>query len=361
MMNRVRTHSTLEALRPLFTGTFAPRERLARARPMLDGAHPTTMAFAAAAREATRGNRGGFGMAVRSAARLDGATIAEAQQYFGLFNPTRRRELSAWQFDALDDARVPELVARQAAATLEVIDPNGGEPLDTWVFPADHANAHSMLCLHGLEAWGDMPQGIAVQVWPSPGTLNRLGPVVTRATALSVRSRTAWPTGRDPTLADHLVREGLAALAVSLRFPNLPRPWAAPFTPSPDWTEALARVAAVANVASYADFPVNIYGVVAPAGAPRMPAPTAFDDDDLTYARAVLRDDLGATDPTRIAGYLYGDVVVSMAGHPPVGMSTFAGIAASYAIVSEAVMHRRIHLPAALCLPTADLLDEAFG
>jgi hypothetical protein len=48
-----------------------------------------------------------------------------------------------------------------------------------------------MLRLHGLEAWGDLPQGIAVQMWPSPGNFDRLGPVVTRATALSLRSAVA--------------------------------------------------------------------------------------------------------------------------------------------------------------------------
>jgi hypothetical protein len=91
-------------------------------------------------------------MAVRSVARLDGATIAESQQFFGAFNPTRRRDLSEWQFEALRAFRVTEAIACHASATLDLLDPSGERCIHTWVFPANHANAHTMRRLHGLEA-----------------------------------------------------------------------------------------------------------------------------------------------------------------------------------------------------------------
>ena len=361
MNARAIVYPTLDALSPVFLSDTSPRARLATAMPLLDGTHFAMAAFAAAIRAATRGHHGGFGLDVRLAARLDGATIAEAQQFFGAFNPTRRRDLSTWQFAALNASRVAEVVAGHATATLDLLDPGGVQRVNIWVFPADHANAHTMLRLFGVEAWGDSPGGVAVQLWPSPGNIARLGPVVTRAVALGMRTTFAWPTDRPPTLADHLAREGLATLAVATRFPNLPNPWAAPFTAAPDWDDVLATIAATAGIATYAALPVNVYGVVAPAGDNRLPTPVPPYTDESAYARAVLAADLQETDPSRIAAHLYGDAIVAMNGHPPVGMSPFAGIAAAHALVSGAMTQQRIDLPTAARLPTADLLDGALG
>lgn len=361
MNGRSLIHATLDALAPTFTDDVRPRARLAAAMPLLDGSHPAIAAFADAARASTRGGRGAFGIAVRTTARLDGATIAEAQQFFGAFNPSRRLDLSTWQFDTLRGAGTPGEVARHVGETLELLDPGGSRRASAWVFPADHANAHTMLRLHGLEAWGDLPDGVAVQVWPTAGNLARLGPVLTRATALGFRSGLAWPDRREPTLADHLVREGLASHAVSARFPGLSDPWSAPFRAPDDWDDALATVAAAAGVARYADMQVNVYGVCAPAGDVRLPVPMVLDDDEAAYATAVLAADLDTSDPARIAAYLYGDAVVAMGGHPPAGMSSFAGIAAAHALVGKALARLSLTLPSALRLPAATLLDAAFA
>lgn len=361
MPDRAIVHPTVAALRPAFLDDGRPRDRLARAMSLMDGTHPAMAAFADAARAATRGGRDACGMGVRAAARLDGASIAQSQQFFGCFNPSRRRDLAAWQFDVLRDARVDGAVAAHVDGTLDLVDPGGERRVGTWVFPADHANAHGMLRLHGLEAWGDLPDGVAVQVWPTPGTLDRLGPVVTRAAALGARSAAAWPADGAATLADHLAREGLAACAVAVRFPDLPDPWAAPFAPASDWDDALAAVALAAGLDRYADVRVNVYGVVAPAGRDRLPVPAAPDADEAAYARVVLGADLRTTDPARIAAYLYGDAVVATNGHPPVGMSPFAGIAAAHALVGDAIARRDLSLSDAFRVPSRDLLDGAFG
>ncbi len=361
MNGRVTSHPTLDALGPAFAPGLTARERLEVARPLLDGSHPVMAAFAMAARDATRGGLDGCGIAVRVAARHDGGTIAEAQQFFGCFNPTRRPELSAWQFAAMREADLSAIAARAASTALDLVDPGGHRTVGIWLYPVDHANAHSMLRLHGLEAWGDLGGVVALQAWPSPGTVRRVGPVVTRAVALGVRGALAWPDGRPPTLADHLAREGIASHAVGAAFPALEHPWAAPFTPAPDWDDALRIVATTIGVASYAEVRVNTYGTVLLAGDDRYPSPPVPDADDLAYARAVLLDDLSARDPARIAGYLYGDLIVAHSGHPPVGMSPFAGLTAAHAMVGESITRRGLDLASACRMPAADLLDGAFG
>lgn len=361
MSSRAVIHDTLDALATVFLSESSPRTRLASAMPFLDGTHLATADYAIAARDAARRHRGGYGLDVRSVARLDGATIAEAQQFFGAFNPTRRHDLSAWQFEVCKSARVSNIVAVHTDATLNLLDPGGVRQVHTWVFPADHVNTHTMLRLYGLETWGDLPGGVAVQLWPSPGNIDRLGAAVTRAVALGTRTNFAWPTERLPSLADHLAREGLASLTVAARFPDALNPWSAPFTPASDWDHALATIATAAGVARYADLPVNVYGVVAPAGDSRLPIPVTPDAAEEAYARAVLSADLHETDPIRIAGHLYGDQIVALTGHPPVGMSPFAGIATAHTLVSEAMARQRLSLSSAVRLPTADLLDEAFA
>jgi hypothetical protein len=81
------------------------------------------------------------------------------------------------------------------------------------------------------------------------------------------------------------------------------------FSPAPHWGDALANIPATVGLARYADLPANIHGEVAPAGNHRLPVPVALDADDLA-----------ATDPARVAGHLCGVAVVSMAGHPAIGM-----------------------------------------
>ena len=148
---------------------------------------------------------------------------------------------------------------------------------------------------------------------------------------------------------------------MATRFPHLTIPLAVPVAPAPDWHDALAHIATNAGVARYADLPVNIYGVVAPAGDRHLANPVALAPDDSDYARAVLQADLGATDPARIAGYVYGDAVISTTGHPAVGMSPFAGIAMAHTLVQATIARRGLTLVDAMRMATNDLLDGAFG
>lgn len=226
----VTVQGVCDALEPLFMSTLPARSRRDRARPFLDGSDPTMRGFHSAMRESSASIR-----AVRDTARLDGSIIIASQQFFGLFNPSRNRTLTKWQFGTLRNENALGIVEQTLRAALDFLSvPGRAHPIasaTTWIFPADPSNAHTMLSRQGLEAWGDAPGAVALQLWPSPGNLARLPPVTTRAMALGYRSAMTGPTST-PTLGDHLVREGLASSLVRELHADRGTPRAIPFYPS---------------------------------------------------------------------------------------------------------------------------------
>lgn len=94
--------------------------------------------------------------AVRDTARLDGSTILASQQFFGLFNPSRNRTRTQWQFDTFRNVNLLGIVERTMRAALDFLSLPGRTPpvpsATAWIVPADASNAHSMLSGHGREA-----------------------------------------------------------------------------------------------------------------------------------------------------------------------------------------------------------------
>ena len=114
--------------------------------------------------------------------RLDGYEVLAMQQGWGLFNPTRRRAASRWAVEQLDKTQT---LANSRAALGSLLDLAGVNPEDVRLVlvPADPSNRNLMTRAFGLSMTADAPGLVLVQVWPSPGNLNRLPAALARAAA----------------------------------------------------------------------------------------------------------------------------------------------------------------------------------
>ncbi len=350
----VTVQGVCEALENLFLSSLPARSRLDRARPFIDGTDPAMRGFHGAMRQ----DSASVG-AVRDTARLDGSTILASQQVFGLFNPSRNRTLTQWPVDPFRNVHVLGIVERTVRAALDFLSLPGRTPpvpnATAWIFPADASNAHSMLSCHGLDAWGDTPGTVAVQLWPSPGNLARLPSATTRELAVGYRSAVTGPTSV-PTFADHLVREGLASTLVSALHADLGTPWAIPFTRPGDWHDTRSVIAHASGFRSYVELPVNACGVTALAGSAGLPDPPLGDFEHLTFLHAVLMEARGTTDPMAIAGLLDGDAPLAMNGHPVLVLPFASGFAVAHTVVGAGIARLGCTIAEAFHLPTAALL-----
>ncbi len=350
----VTVQRVCEALEPLFMSTLPARTRLDRARPFLDGSDPTMHGFHRAVRRSSASMR-----AVRDTARLDGSTIMSNQQFFGLFNPSRNRTLTKWQFDAFRSEDARGVVEQALLTAIGFLSLRGRtHPISTvtaWIFPADPSNAHTMLSCHGLEAWGDTPGAVAVQLWPSRANIARLPLVTIRAVALGYRSAVTGPIS-SPTFAEHLVREGLASTLVCDLHAGPGAPWAIPFTRPSDWHDTLRSIAQVSGFESYANLPVNVYGVTAPAGADHLPDPPMVNAERMALIQARCMEARGTVDPVEIAGLLYGDEPLAMNGHPVLGLPFASGFAVAHSVVSAGLRRVGCTIAEAFHLPTYELV-----
>ena len=350
----VSVQRVCEALEPLFMSTLPTWSRLDHARPFLDGSDPTMRGFHSAIRQSSPSIR-----AVRDTARLDGSTIIASQQFFGLFNPSRNRTLTQWQFDTLRNENARGIVEQALRAALDVLSLRGrAHPMATvtaWIFPADPANAYTMLSCHGLEAWGDTPGAVAVQLWPSRANIARLPLVTIRALALGYRSAITGPNS-SPTVAEHLVREGLASTLVCELHAGPGAPWAIPFTRPSDWRDTLRSIAHASGFESYANLPVNVYGVTAPAGADHLPDPPMVNVEHMALIHARCLQARGTVDPVEIAGLLYGDEPLAMNGHPVLGLPFASGFAVAHSVVSAGIRRLGCTIAEAFHLPTYELV-----
>lgn len=244
---------------------------------------------------------------VMAAAEQDGHDVLAAQQGWGLFNPTRDRDLSSWVFDRFAEC---DIVGRLRDALEPWAAALPGESLTVVVLPADPANRSLMAMNHGLSGFAGVPGWLALQLWPSDGNLDRLDSAVGRLAAHQVRAA--------DTVADYLAREGLAAA--------LAGDWAVAVREPVGWEAELARVARHYGKESYDDVVVNVYGNAEPAGPDRPPPAVDLNTETLEYAAEVISGLLSESDPRVIAGVLYGDALVGRQGHPAVGLPDYAGL-----------------------------------
>jgi uncharacterized protein YjaZ len=350
-MTQVVVHDTITLLKPLFLSRARPKEKLAEALPVTSGLHKRIPAMA---RVETLAND------IAAVARLDAYGALAGYQFWGLFNPTRKVEASAWAFDQLAAYDVLGRVEAYLTHTCAQFPPHQvPERLDCLVLPGDPANRELMVYGHGLAAVG-APGVILLILWPSPSNLQRLESTLARALVQSLRWQNV-PPDPSPTLADYLVLEGLAASFVAQQLPTLPEPWLAPFRPPADWPDALAHVARIYGLNHYDELTGNLYGsriTGETVNSQRYPKAQPLSADEFDYAQELVRGALTAADAPTIAAYLYGDEAVANQGYAAVGLPNFAGFEVAYRWLQAYLQSHGGSIPDALGLPSLTLLGE---
>jgi uncharacterized protein YjaZ len=278
--------------------------------------------------------RAGLGFDILAAVLRDGYAAAFGQQVWGLFDPRRTLEASAWQFErfaavaVVDRARY--LLDEYAA---ELSDTAPMSEVTLTLLPIDPANPFDLVADHGLSCYAAAPGVILLALWPSDGNIARLGPALARALVQNLAYSGAPPPR---TLADVLLLEGHAAAFAGRHLPDDPTPWLAPFRAPPDHQDTLAHAARLLGLGDYAALRANVFGaevtradVVAPTAAP-------LDDNERGYAWQVIEPMLEVTDARTIAAHLYGDELVAAQGHPSAGLAAYAGFEIGYGMAQRA-------------------------
>lgn len=345
---KVVVHDSLAQLQPLFTSTDPPNVLLERARPLLfdEGGLQWQVGKPTSNKE-----RNGF--YVMQAAQQDGFHVLAMQQVWGLFNPTRNRDVSVWQFSQFAQKNVVDLVESILVELCELL-PRSLLPdkLECYLFPADPANRPLMINNHGLSGFGFARGYLLLQIWPCDGNLTRLRSLLARLLVHNIRP---LPVDRTPTLLDWLVVEGLASgLVEKFIDGSVQAPWGRWLSAPVDWSQTLNEIAMLYGLARYDDLVVNVYSSQIRIGAERLPAVMAMDADEQEYALDLIRDGLDEIDPNLIAAYLYGDEVVAQQGHSGVGLSPYAGFECAHQIVRRCLEKHKLSLVDAFAEPSAE-------
>lgn len=329
-------------LEPFFTSSQSPKQILAALEPSISAKNGLWQTHSSYVRD---------NYPVWQAAQLDGYEACLAQQMWGLMNPSRSSEASAWAFQ---EFREREILARvegwieQWSGLFEALP----EKLEVFVVPGDPANRGLMLRSSGLSV-GGLAGCITATLWPSQGNLERLEPALARAFLYALR-QSLYPA---QTLGDYLVQEGLAGVfAGQVQFN--PAPWLLPFAPPQGWPDELARVAQMHGYERYQDVPANLYGNVVQGGYAVLRA-QPLQADELEAALSLLPQALPTTDTNAIAAYLYGDEVVQPQGHPGVGMLSLGGLEVAYWMIQNYFARNPHQLPWAITRPSGEIIWEA--
>lgn len=351
-MTRFIIHDTIRLLKPLYLSTEQPKVRLQRISEILLAED----SFVAPLQKANMTGSGGLGAGVQQAAGY----FTMAQQGWGLFNPTRRVNASAWAFERFEELDILTHIERQLQSLLAAY-PAAPMPdeLNVVLFPTDPANAGVMRMEHGFAVFGGVPGWLIMQMWPDSGNLARLDAMLAYSYAWQMRQH-ALAGKAVHTLADHLVVEGLAAAFVADCVTDLHVPaWAVTVAPPDGWDYTLNQVAAMYGLESYAGMVVNVYGHMIPVGSERPPVPESLDTEELAYAAAIMREALAETNPVRIAAYLYGDKIVAARGHATVGLSPFSGFYVGMQLINAYREAAGVDLMQAFITPTSDILKAS--
>lgn len=348
-------HDTLSLLRPLFTQRVRPRELLARAQEPLFGPHGLRRWVDVPMKEKDRG-----GYAVMQVAQQDGYDVMMAQQMWGLFDPGRESEASEWAFDRLTSIDALATVQSWLQACMNALPaPRDLMRLECVLAPADPANRNLMVMNHGLSLFGGVPGYLLVEVWPSAGNLVRLKPALARVYAHNLRWALTPPVG-EPTLADILVLEGLAASFVAAVCPDVrDEPWLVAFRSANDWLAALAAVARLYGVPAYDAIGSNVYSSRFSSAGVQPPEARPLDADERAYACDLIGAALDTTAPGLVAAYLYGDVLVAPQGHPTVGLPPYAGFGVGYRLLHAYLRCTGRSLAEAMATSSVEILAAA--
>lgn len=355
-MTRIIVHDTIAQFQPLFTSRARPKELFSHAEQIFS---PHGF-MSRLNHELADRRRNGFD--VMSAAQHDGYEALMGQQGWGLFNPSRSRDASDWEFAQYEQAAILQQIERATTDCVQKLELTEAlaahlPQLQCFLMPADPANRTFMALNHGLSAFGGAPGYLLLRVWPSPGNLARIPAVLARLVATNVRQ--ALRSEGLLTLGDWLVLEGLSAAFVEAAgVPLITAPWLVAFAKPDDWDQALAHVAQFYQLASYNDLVVNVYGGQVPIGSERPPQARPLDPEDLEYATEIIKAALDVTDATTIAAYMYGDAIVAMQGHPAVGLPPYAGFEVGYRLVQEYLRQSGQRLSEAIVMSSREILAQ---
>jgi len=350
-MTQLVVYDTLASLQPLFLSRAKPNEKLAAALPIITALQKDILAKLTPELPVNE---------IAMAAHVDAYGALSGYQIWGLFNPTRKIEASAWAFAQLAEhgvlAHAEQYFGQLCGQFAADLRP---ARLDCLILPGDPANRELMVYCHGMGAVG-VPGLILVLLWPSAGNLQRLEATYARAFLQSLRwQQTLAHSAAPSTLADYLAVEGLAAAFVAQNFPTLPTPWLAPFQPAADWPAALTAVAQFYELGHYDELTGNIYGSQISGEAVNStcyPQAQPLNADEFDYAQEIMLAALAVDDAPTIAAYLYGDEAVSNQGYAAVGLPNFAGFEVAYRRVQQYLSQNHLTVAAALRLPSRLLL-----
>ncbi|HEY0606448.1 MAG TPA: DUF2268 domain-containing putative Zn-dependent protease [Herpetosiphonaceae bacterium] len=355
-MTRIVVHDTIALFQPLFTSRDRPKALFSRAEQIF-----SPQGFMSRLNhELTDRRRNGFD--VMSAAQYDGYEALLGQQGWGLFNPSRSRDASDWEFAQYQRVAMLEQIERAVAECVRRLELTEEQAvclpqIQCFLLPADPANRTFMALNHGLSGFGGAPGFVLLRVWPCAGNLARVPAVLARLVANNLR-QAARREGL-LTLGDWLVLEGLSAAFVEAAgVPLSAAPWLVAFAKPDDWDQALSDVAQFYQLASYNDLVVNVYGGQVPIGDERPPEAAPLDPEDLEYASAIIKAALDVSNATTIAAYMYGDAIVAMQGHPAVGLPPYAGFEVGYRLVQEYLRQSGQSLSEAMVMSSQKLLGR---
>lgn len=343
---------TYTLLKPLFTTRQPPKVMFAEAEKILVGPESIIGKWSQA------NLQGSFpgSWEVCQAAMTDGALVS-GKQAGGLFNPTRKREFSDWEFEQWLDFNLLASVEKHLQFILgQLADFELPSKFACLVLPSDPTSFDYILGCNGLSCFSGAPGFITLRMLPCTGNMARLGAILTRAIVQNLR----WnlQPGQPLTLADYLVMEGLAAHFAAILYPNTPGyPWLFPFERPADWRAILARIASFYGVADYAQVPTNYFGGKEDAAnfKPNLLAP--MESEELIYAQEIINQALSSTAPQTIAAHLYGDEILARQGHPTVGLPLYAGFEVGYRLVQKYLQTQNLTIREILTLPTVSFFN----
>lgn len=278
---------------------------------------------------------------ILKAVRSDGIDLLEMQQQYGMFNPSRNKEATAWYYTEADRLNLTQTVVQTVLdCAVSLPQPLLPAQLRVAIVPADCADPVFMRRQGGLSVYGRTRGFLLVRIWPTEGNMSRLGPAVLRALIHGIcRQEGAL------SLGEAVATEGIAAHWVQKRYgPCEPDcAWMLALQHAKDWGSVLSQIAEWYGEQEYEDVEVNIYGSRVKAGNVGIVPPEPLTSDELDYAQGELAEHWESNDPIHVAGFLYGDTLLAEQGYATMGVPAYAGFAVGASLVDRFVrQHKEI-------------------
>lgn len=347
-MTNIIIHDTLSLLEPLFTSRDHPKVIFQQAQ---DSILQSTGLVGQISAYLEPTSQSGYDVLMAA-----NQGVISGQQGFGLFNPSRDRNISEWQFKRFADLDIFSLLHDSLTEIVSQLSIGDVLPqIECLLVPTDPANRMMMSFNHGLGVFGGVAGKIIVQLFPDDGNLKRLKPALIRAVIQNIRQAYMKMNGIQ-TLVDWLVTEGLAILHIADQCPDIEQAWNVVWRKPQDWDQTLCFVADHHGLEKYDDLVTNIYGSPVPIGSVRAPIPTNLDDDEREYTLEIIKV-YEETIPHKIAAYLFGDELIAPQGYPPEGLSPYAGIYIAEQMIRVSLQNRNIDIHSAIRQSTETIID----